>query len=107
MGADKIQDKELKVLNIEIVETTESGSRKLKIPKEHLSEYIELKKNKLAEGFWNEIVGADEILFIFKFKDGSVKEYKLSPDNESEISENDFYHDFMLEHYPRLINRNS
>lgn len=127
MGAGEIQDQELKDLNVEVVGKTEGGSRKLKIPQEHLPEYIALVKDKLTEGFWNEIVGAEKIIFIFKFKGGSVKEYKLSPINESEIdqlcaefnnespdktanvykyiSENDFYHDFMVEHYSNLINR--
>lgn len=127
MGADKIQDKELEDLNIEIFGRTESKSRKLKISRENLSEYIELVRNKLSEGFWNEILGDENILFIFKFKDGSIKKFTLSTENEPEIaklctefngeppgktanvykyiSENDFYQDFMLEHYDSLINR--
>src|SRR5258708_2651239 len=127
MGAEEIQDKELEDLNIEIVGKTETGSRKLKIPQEHLLGYIELVKNKLTKGFWNEIIGSEEIIFIFKFKDETIKEYKLSIENEPEIdklcaefnneppektanvykylSENDFYHDFILEHYSNLINR--
>jgi len=127
MGAEEIQDKELEDLHIEIVGKTESGSRKLKVPHEHLSAYIELVKDKLTKGFWNEIVGSEEIIFIFKFKDGTIKEFKLSAENESEIgklckefnneppgktdivykylSENEFYHDFMLKHYSSLINR--
>lgn len=127
MGAKEIQDKELQDLNIETVGRTETGSRKLKISQEHLPEYIDLVKAKLTEGFWNEIVGSKEIIFVFKFKNGSVKEFKLSTENEAEIdklcaefnneppdktanvykylSENDFYHDFMLEHYSALINR--
>ncbi len=127
MGAEEILDGELEDLNIDIVGKTESGSRKLNIPSEHLLEYVEIIKNKLTKGFWNEIVGNEEIIFIFKFKDGTVKELKLSTENESEIdklcakfnnespnqiinvykwlSENDFYHDFMLQHYSNLINR--
>lgn len=127
MGAKKIRDKKLKDLNIEIGGRTKSGSRKLKIPQQHLSEYIDLIKARLTEGFWNEIVGSEEIIFIFKFKDGTLKEFKLSTENEPEIdklcaefnnepsdktanvykylSENEFYHDFMLEHYSSLINR--
>lgn len=127
MGAERIQDNELEDLNIEIAGRTESGFRKLRIPQENLSGYVELVKDKMTEGFWNEIVGSEDIIFIFKFKDGSIKEFKLSPNNESEIgklcaefnneppdktanvykyiSENDFYHDFMLEHYSSLINR--
>jgi hypothetical protein len=92
-----------------------------------LSPYIELIKAKLDDGFWNEIVGATEIIFIFKFRDGSIKKYRLSPENEREIndlcikfnneppdltpnvykyiSDNKFYHDFMMENYADMINR--
>lgn len=127
MGAGTISNKELEDLGIEIVEVMESGSRKLKIPQERVAEYVELIKPKLAPGFWNEIVGSEVIKFIFKFNDNTIKEYSLSPENEAEIdklcaelnneqpdktanvykyvSENDFYHDFMVEHYSNLINR--
>lgn len=81
----------------------------------------------MTNGFWNEIVGEKEIIFVFKFKDGSVKEYELSLEIEKEvsilcseftgepldktanvykyISGNKFYHDFMMEHYADMINR--
>ncbi len=128
MGAEKIQDEELEKLSIKIEDKTSDGDRMLKITEEKLSQYIELVKNKLTDGFWNEVVGSKEIIFIFKFKDGIVKEYKLSPENEQDIdklcaefnnetpdktanvyryiSDNKFYHDFMMEHYRNLINRN-
>lgn len=127
MGAEKIEDNELEILGINIEEKDTNGDRSIKIPEEKLSQYIELVKNKLTEGFWNEIIGEKEILFIFKFKDGSIKEYKLSPENEQEIdklcaefnneppdktanvykyiSDNKFYHGFMMEHYSDMINR--
>ncbi len=127
MGAEKIEDKELGDLDIKIEERDADGDRSIKILEEKLSQYIELVKNKLAEGFWNEIIGEKEILFIFKFKDGNIKEYELSPENEQEIdklcaefnnespdktanvykyiSDNKFYHDFMIEHYSDMINR--
>lgn len=127
MGAEKIEDNELETLDIKIEEKDTDGNRSIKIPEEKLSQYIELVKNKLIEGFWNEIIGEKEILFIFKFKDGSIKEYELSPENEQEIdklcaefnneppdktanvykyiSDNKFYHDFMIEHYSDVINR--
>lgn len=126
MGADKITDTELENLGIKIEGKTESGSRKLKIPQSSLSRYFDLVKDKMTEGFWNEILGEKEIVFIFKFKDGHVEEYTLSPETEpiidklcaefnneepettanvyKYISENDFYHDFMLEHYKDMIN---
>ncbi|OGY09893.1 MAG: hypothetical protein A2700_00775 [Candidatus Blackburnbacteria bacterium RIFCSPHIGHO2_01_FULL_44_64] len=127
MGAEEITDTELKDLNIEIVGKTETGSRKIKIPTEKLPQYLELIKAKLTEGFWNEVVGEKKIIFVFKFKDGSIKELVLSPETEAEIaklcselndekpedtanvykylSEDDFYHDFVLEHYQDMINR--
>ena len=38
----------------------------------------------LQNGFWNEYLGK-EIVFIFKFRDGSFKRYVLNKDNEKEI----------------------
>ena len=127
MGGNDIQDSQLEVLDIKIVEKESDGDRKLEIPSETLTQYIQLVKDKLTISFWNEIVGCEEILFIFKFKDESVKEYKLSLGNEVEIdklcvefnneqpekihnvykwlSKNNFYHDLMIEHYSDLINR--
>ncbi len=128
MGAEKIQDKELESLAIEIKYRKPDGIRMLIIPDEKLAQYIELIKAKLTTGFWNEVVGENEIIFIFKFNDGKIKEYALSPANEKEIddlciefnneppdltpnvykyiSENKFYHDFMVEHYKDMIERN-
>lgn len=122
MGAGKITDEQLAGLGVEIVE-----KKKLKIPAEKLQGYIDLIKTCLNPGFWNEVIGAEEIIFVFKFKDETIKEFKLSIENESEIaklcsefanespektknvykyiSENSFYHDFMMEHYADLINR--
>ncbi|MBI2635636.1 MAG: hypothetical protein HYW79_03825 [Parcubacteria group bacterium] len=127
MGAEKIEDKELEDLDIKIEDIDTDGDRSLKIPEDKLPQYIELVKNKLTNGFWNEIIGEKEIIFLFKFQDGNIKEYRLSPENEQEIdklcaefnnespektanvykyiSDNKFYHDFMIEHYSDMINR--
>lgn len=127
MGGNDISDEEIKSLDISIEVKNDDGDRSLRIPAEKLSQYIELIEKKLSRGFWNEIVGTGEIIFVFKFTDGSIKKYILSPENEQEIdklcakfnnepadktanvykyiSENKFYHDFMLEHYSDLINR--
>lgn len=127
MGGKNISDEDLESLKVGIEEKDSDGDRAIKIPEEKLIQYIELVKTKLEKGFWNEIIGAKEIIFIFKFKDGSIKEYKLSPENEQEIdklcaelnsepedktanvykyiSENRFYHDFMVENYLDMINR--
>ncbi len=125
MGATKIQDKELQDLGIEIVGKSKSGSRKLQIPATTLIGYSSLIKKKLSKGFWNEVIGSESIKFIFKYKDGKTKEYTLSSYNEAEIgklfsefngdsldktanvykyiSENDFYRDFVIEHYSNFL----
>ena len=127
LGAEVVTDNELETLGIEVAGKTDSGSRMLKIPEQSLSQYVRLIKAKLTKGFWNEIVGPKDILFIFRFKDGHTEEFAISPKNEQQIdklcaefndeppektanvykyiSDNDFYHDFMLEHYADMINR--
>jgi len=127
MGADKISDQELTALGIEIAEKTESGSRKLKIQSANIEQYKKLIMEKMTAGFWNEFLDENGVHFIFKLEDGDIKEYTLSPENEQEIdnlcaklnneppdktanvykyiSDNDFYHDFMMEHYRKMIER--
>ena len=127
MGGDKISDEDLLEVGVEIVGRTESGSRMLRIGDESPEGYVKLIKEKLNEGFWNEIVGPEEILFIFRFSDGSVEEYKLTLDNEKHIAElcsqfngdslektsnvyeyisgNDFYKKIMTNNYSELIDR--
>jgi len=127
MGADQISDQESAAFGIEILEKTDSGSRKLKIPSEKIEQYKKLIRDKITAGFWNEFLDENGIHFIFKLENGEIKEYTLSPGNEQEIdnlcaklnneppektanvykyiSENDFYHDFMVEHYKEMIER--
>lgn len=127
MGADEISDHELIDLGIEIVGKTESGSRKLNIPSNAIEAYRDLIKEKMTPGFWNELLDKNEINFIFKLKDSAIREYVLSSENEQEIddlcaklnneppdktanvykyiSENDFYHDFMVKYYKEMIER--
>ena len=44
-------------------------------------------RERLSAGFWNEIVGRHEILFIFKLPGGTVREIALSEATASEIAE--------------------
>jgi hypothetical protein len=127
MGSGNIEDQHLTDLGIDIVEKRDSGSRKLRIPKDKVEGYKTLIREKMTPGFWNEFLNENGIHFIFKLEDGIIKEYELSPDNEQEIdalcaklnneppdktanvyryiSDNDFYHDFMMEHYKDMIER--
>lgn len=127
MGAENITDAALTDLGITIQETKSNGKRAVVIPEEKLPEYMELIATHLTNGFWNEVVGTADIVFMFKFDDGSIQQYILSKETEPEVdrlaaefndqpvrptanvykwlSENQFYHDFMVEHYSSMINR--
>lgn len=85
MGAIKISDQDLENIGIKILGKSESGSRKLEIPRISIDKYEELVKEKLDNGFWNEYVG-NEIVFIFKDKKGEIKRMVLDPDTEREIN---------------------
>lgn len=126
MVAGDITDQDLLKLNIKIQNRAED-SRMITIPSDQLDKYCNLIKNKLTSGFWNEVIGQDKIVFIFKFKDGEVKQFILTDQNEAEIdnlcarfmnepttqsanvykflAENEFYHDFMLKNYSDKLNR--
>ncbi len=127
MGGKNIEDSELESLNVEIVEKDSDGDRKLKIPSRYLTEYLNLATNKLESGFWNEAVGEKDIIFVFKYNDGSTRKYNLSSENEAEVgalcskfsgdstektanvykylSGNSFYKDFVKRYYSELLNR--
>lgn len=127
MGAENITDKELHTIDVAVLETMPSGSRKLEIPETSFDNYEALVKRSMDRGFWNEIVGPNDIFFIFKHKDGVVEQYRLGTENEAHIAnlceefnaeekrkttnlyrylaENEFYKDIMLKHYSKLVVR--
>lgn len=57
----------------------------MEIPETSFDNYEALVKRSMSRGFWNEIVGPNDIFFIFKHKD-DVK-------------------DIMLKHYNKLVER--
>ena len=85
MGGSRISNGELLDLRIDIG-VGASGNRKLIIPAKSLEKYKKLIREKMEPGFWSDILGKKEIVFIFKFKDGAIKEYVLSKANEAEIA---------------------
>ena len=86
MGADAIADDELAALGVRIEAGASTAFRQLLIPKNRLPRYMSLIRQKLTPGFWNDIVGRQEIIFIFKLVDGSIREFTLSEANRSEIA---------------------
>jgi hypothetical protein len=86
MGGTKISNEELLVLHVDIGVSAHSGNRKLTIPGKFLEAYKQLIWDKMEEGFWNDILGEKEIIFIFKFRGGAVEEFILSKENQAQIA---------------------
>ncbi len=84
MGGEDITDKELIDLNINIVEKTKEGYRKLEIPMQYLDKFEKLVENKMTPGYWNEYI-SDKIIFIFKDKNGNIERIELKDDTEQKI----------------------
>ena len=86
MAAPEISDEELSRLGIEVVETFGSGIRGLLIPGDRLVAYKALVRDRMRPGFWNEMVGREEMFFLFKLRDGTLKEFRYSAETRDEIA---------------------
>ncbi len=86
MAAPGISDEELGLTGIEVVEAFSSGTRGLLIPGHRLPAYRALVREKLKRGFWNEMVGRDEMVFLFKLQDGTLEEFRYSAETRDEIA---------------------
>lgn len=87
MGASAISDAELTGLGATIVERIGSGVRCLLVPAASLAAYRALIAEKLQPGFWNDLIGPNELLFVFKLADGTVRELADSPETRMEIAQ--------------------
>lgn len=85
MGGGDITDQELLALGIEIKRKDKDGDREIIIPKKSLSSYEKLIKEKLSPGFWNEYI-AEDVVFLFKNKEGKIERLILSGRTEEEIN---------------------
>jgi len=86
MGADGIADHELRDLGVKILEGAGKPFRGVLVPEDSLSAYKALVREKITPGYWNDILGRHEILFIFKLGDGTIRELTLSETTRSEIA---------------------
>ena len=86
MGSAAISDEELVDLGIEVVRGAGSPFRGLLIPGSSLDAYKALVREKLTPGFWNDILGRQEILFVFKLADGTLEEFIYSEANRERIA---------------------
>lgn len=87
MGVDAITDDNLTDIGVTILEQHGSAARELLVPSASLASYTPLVRERLRPGFWNEIVGFEEILFTFKLADGTVVELALSESTAPQIAQ--------------------
>jgi hypothetical protein len=87
MGVDAITDADLTDVGVTILERYGAAARGLLVPAASLPRYTALVRDGLIPGFWNEIVGHQEILFIFKLADGAVREIAHSEGTSPEIAQ--------------------
>lgn len=86
MGAAAISDAELNDLGIKVVQGAGSPFRGLLIPGGSLEAYKALVRERINPGFWNEIVGRQQIFFVFKLADGIVEEFTYSEAQREQIA---------------------
>ncbi|MCP4004126.1 MAG: hypothetical protein GY725_08030 [bacterium] len=121
MGAPSLSMTALREAGVEVLERYGENLLGLLVPSDSVSAYKELVRDCLQPGFWNDLVSPEEIIFIFKLRDGAVREYVLDDENRAEISAlcselngdplyktsdllnyfaaNSFYRDVMVEHH--------
>ncbi len=86
MAAPDISDDELTRIGVRILETVGSEIRGLLIPGQSLPEYKALIRERLKSGFWSEMVGREEMHFVFKLSDGTLRELRYSGETRDEIA---------------------
>lgn len=86
MGVAEITDADLTDLGVTILERHGAAARGLLVPAASLPRYSALVGERLSPGFWNEIVGHQEILFIFKLADGTLRQIAYSQATSSQIA---------------------
>ena len=87
MGADTITDDDLTDVGVKILRRHGTAARELLVPAPSLASYKSLVRERLNSGFWNEIVGSQQILFIFKLADGTVVELSLAESTAPQIAQ--------------------
>ena len=85
MGIDSISEGALKRLGVEVLEKTDKGFYKVRIPYDKLEAYKEFIRENMTPGFWNEFSTKIGFYFIFKHKDGKIEEFELNPDTNDQI----------------------
>jgi len=86
MGAPSLSEAALLAAGVRILERYGENLLGLLVPADSVPAYKELVRDGLQPGFWNDLVSPEEIVFVFKFRDGTVREFVLDDENRAEIS---------------------
>ena len=86
MGGVDISDSELEALGVRILERFGSEVRGLLVPIDAVPGYKELIRERMQRGFWNDLVGPEQIIFVFKLADGTLREFTFLENNSDEIA---------------------
>lgn len=85
-AAPAITDGDLIGIGVTVLREHGAVARDLLVPASSLLRYSALVRERLVPGSWNEIVGREQILFIFKLEDGTVRDFVLEEGTEPEIA---------------------
>ncbi len=86
MGAPSLSEAELEAVGVEVLERFGPNLLGLLVARNSVEPYQRLVRERLQPGFWNDMVSRDEILFVFKLRDGTLVEFALADQNREEIS---------------------
>ncbi|MFO0971349.1 MAG: class I tRNA ligase family protein [Candidatus Saccharimonadales bacterium] len=84
MGQKNITEEDIRGIGGIVDKVTDSGSLCATFPKSATQQFEALITEKMEPGFWNEYIG-DEIVFIFKHKDGRIERFILSEETNDAI----------------------
>lgn len=86
MGQKNISKEDIEAIGGTVERVTDAGYLCVKFPLKAVQPFEELITEKMEPGFWNEYIG-DEVVFIFKDKQGVVTRLVWSDETESELLE--------------------
>jgi leucyl-tRNA synthetase len=85
MGQKSISEKDIEEIGGKVERVTESGFLCVSFPKANIEQFEALIIEKMEQGFWNEYLTNEEVVFIFKHKNGGVERFVLNAQTDSQI----------------------
>lgn len=86
MGAPSVSESGLRSTGVEVLERYGENLLGILVPSHSVPAYKELVRECLRPGFWTDLVSPEEIIFVFKLRDGTLREFVLNDENRLEIS---------------------